>query len=329
MIVTRAPLRISFIGGGTDYPEHFLQNGGAVLGTSIDKYVYVTLLELSKYAPENLRFTYRETQSVFEFGDIKHPVVREVLREFKKVPRLNIGTASDLPGNSGLGSSSSFTVAFLLALKIHGGDSNFDPEWLAKEATRIEREVLSEKGGWQDQYHAAFGGFRLYEFSRDGVSVSPRLLNNSDQIELSKYFRLVKCGDSRISSFGAMATSEALSRKGAKSESDDQARLARELYMNLKGKTVLEMSQLLFKAIESSFAYKTNFGETVIPCEVVTLGNRGKDLGATCFKLLGAGGSGFVLFGINPEESLYFDREFEKEIMPFEFSNEQASSILF
>ena len=155
--ISRSPLRISFFGGGTDYPTYFNHHPGAVLGASIDKYIYTIALPMADFAENRFRITYRIVEVADRVEDIKHNVIRATLLNMGYDKPLNVAIISDLPGNSGLGSSSSFTVGFIALMEYLSGRSitKFD---LFKRAVHTERDLLKENVGIQDQIHAAFGG---------------------------------------------------------------------------------------------------------------------------------------------------------------------------
>lgn len=323
MIISKVPLRVSFIGGGSDYPEWFRKNQGAVLGATIDKSVFVTLAELSKFSKEKFRFTYRVTESVNSVDEFKHPVVREVLkRHFTGdfFQGLNLGTFADIPGHSGMGSSSSFSVGLLHALEEFKNPGTVSKEYLAASAIRIEREILGEKGGWQDQYHAAFGGLRLYEFGPEGVTVGPQLLDQNGLSDLSKYFVLVKAGKERDSQVSASRTSQHFALPTFQKALRKQVELTKDLATSLQGQAPEFFARSLFEAVRQSSEWKSSLGDSVVPKEVNDVGLIGEALGAKCHKLLGAGGSGYLLFGADPEVIKVIKSHFYSEHLGFEFS---------
>jgi D-glycero-alpha-D-manno-heptose-7-phosphate kinase len=164
MIIIRTPLRISFFGGGTDFPEFFSDHGGAVLGTSIDKYIYHTVSHLPSWLFDHkIRFSYRKVELVRELEEIEHKPFREILRHCGVTRDLEVNLASDLPSFSGLGSSSSFSVGLIKGLNALQGRS-IGNEQLARDAVHVERNVLEETVGLQDQLFAAYGGFNLIRF---------------------------------------------------------------------------------------------------------------------------------------------------------------------
>jgi D-glycero-alpha-D-manno-heptose-7-phosphate kinase len=166
-VTTITPQRISFAGGGTDFPDFYLKNGGAVVSATIDKFVYVTVKRHSELFKEKYRLSYSQTEHVDDIELIENDIARECLRFLNVDPPLFISTTSDLPVSSGLGSSSSFAVGLLLALHNLRGESVTAGQ-LAEEACHIEIEVLGKPIGKQDQYAAAFGGLNFYEFRKDG-----------------------------------------------------------------------------------------------------------------------------------------------------------------
>jgi D-glycero-alpha-D-manno-heptose-7-phosphate kinase len=299
VITTRTPLRVSFVGGGTDYESFFSRTTGSVVGCTIDLNVYVTLLKLPKFAREKFRFTYRQTESVSDIDEMKHPVVREMMRNLCWDMPLNIATMADVPGNSGLGSSSAFTVGLLLGLRKLDSSKDLEPAQLAEKAVEIERTLLGEPGGWQDQYHAAFGGFRSYEFTKSSVHVGEKFMDQSQLNELSRYFTLVATGNARDSKKYAEATANVASL-------DDElltlASLARELAKILASEKSMEVvASTLFSFMNEGWEIKKHFHDSIAPKEVLSAIDIGKRKGAIAAKLCGAGSSGFLLFGHPPE----------------------------
>lgn len=175
MIISRTPVRISFLGGGTDYREYFERKGGAVLGSTIDKYVYVSVNKLSDFFEYKIRVGYSKSELTNNVDKIIHPSVRETLK-FKKINgNLDIHIFADLPARTGLGSSSSFTVGLLNALYALEGKKVLKKK-LAEEAIYIEQKMIKERVGCQDQFHAAYGGLNIIEFSKERISIRPVII---------------------------------------------------------------------------------------------------------------------------------------------------------
>jgi D-glycero-alpha-D-manno-heptose-7-phosphate kinase len=161
VIISRTPFRLSFMGGGTDLPSFYQEEEGMVLSTALDKYMYITV---NKRFDESYRLSYSKTEICQKIEDIEHPIFRTVLKKYAPKGRgLEIISMADIPSGTGLGSSSSFTVGLLHAMKAHGGSFQ-SAEDLACEASRIEIEDLKEPIGKQDQYAAAYGGFNVTRF---------------------------------------------------------------------------------------------------------------------------------------------------------------------
>ena len=300
MIVSRTPLRVSFLGGGTDFPSYFNSSPGYVLGTTINKYVYVNILPLPKFAEERYRFTYRVTESVLDFNDFKHPVVREVLKEKKWAHPLNIATMADLPGRSGLGSSSSFTVGLLNVLN-HFGKHQVLPFDLAKESIRIERELLGEPGGWQDQFQAAFGGFRLYKF--DAGLVTPDVVSfESNFVDfVSASLVLLPMQNWRDSGGFAEDTSRSVGGGSGHQLALNLAKLTLETSQELVSSYSLkEKFDILCSAINLAWRIKVDLSAGSLDPKVLEKIEEGLARGASAGRLCGAGGTGFLLFLISP-----------------------------
>jgi D-glycero-alpha-D-manno-heptose-7-phosphate kinase len=300
MWLSKTPLRASFLGGGTDYPSYFRDHPGAVLGGTIDKFVYTQALPLAAFSDQKYRVTYRTTESVERIEDIQHPVIRESLQMLNWQGRLNIATMSDLPGGTGLGSSSAFTVGLLNLLHCIQGKTLTRYE-LARLAIYMEQTVLRENVGVQDQVHAAFGGLSRYEFSGNEFSIQPLRLSTGRLSALNSSMTLVYTGAERSAS-QVLNTQEARTKQGS---NDDYLR---EMYeMTAVGAQILEddgdhvAAMIQFaNLLDHGWNLKRQLG-AVSSQRIDEVYRKGKDLGAWGGKLLGAGGGGFVLFLGPPE----------------------------
>jgi D-glycero-alpha-D-manno-heptose-7-phosphate kinase len=297
MIISRAPVRISFFGGGSDYPEHFLQEGGAVLATAIDKFSYITaspfLSHLFDYA---IRVSYRKVELARTVDEIEHRVFRECLRLCGLAKDIELHNVADLPAFTGLGSSSTFTVSLLHALHCFKGEFLRPPE-LAYEAIYVERHLLGEQVGCQDQVMAAYGGFNLIEFRTEkDIAVRRVPLTPQRIAEFEKLLFLVFTGIKRRASEVA---GKQLQRVG---ENRDRLRsmqaMVQQGYDILTGSRPLrEFGDLLHQAWEA----KRGLDECISNPEIDEIYHRGQEAGAWGGKLLGAGGGGFMLFLAPPE----------------------------
>lgn len=293
MLITRTPMRISYVGGGSDFEDHFKHSFGSVIGTTINQYIYVFSNNLSEVSPERIRFTYRQTESVNEISSLQHPVLRTVLGELGWESRINLGTFSELPAGVGLGGSSAFTVG-LSHLLLHLKGSKVDSETLAKFSVKIERDILKESGGWQDQYHAAYGGFKHYKFTRDSVEVSENLLTTESIDLLNRQQLLVWVGESRNSSSHAQFT-QTFVNKGLSEQISRNAQLSESLFRKLRMESSAKgQFELLANGVNEAWALKQEY-TTEISEQVQDIIDIGFANGASAAKLCGAGGSGFVL----------------------------------
>lgn len=296
MIIARSPLRVSFFGGGTDYPEHFLKDGGAVLATAIDKYLYVTASPfLSRLFDYSIRLSYRKVELVRRTREIEHRVFRECLKLNGLEKDIELQTMADLPAFTGLGSSSSFTVALLHAIHSFKGEF-LTPDELACEAIHVERHLLRENVGCQDQVIAAFGGFNLVEFRSERdfevqrVPVTPDCLRRLEQ-----HLVLVFTGIKRRASDVAAGQLARRSRN-AQTLREMQDMVYRGFNILTSGRRLHDFGELLHHA----WLAKRSLDGGVSNPEIDELYERGRKAGAVGGKLLGAGGGGFMLFFVPP-----------------------------
>lgn len=200
LIISRTPVRISFFGGGTDYLDYYLHHGGAVLGTTLDQYIHISIKTLkSAFFEHNIRIAYSKTELVRKLSEIEHPSIRESLKHRGISGNLDIHIFSDLPARSGLGSSSSFTVGFLNALNALEGKT-VPKQLLAEEACYVEQNLIKENVGSQDQFHAAFGGFNIIEFNEGGIRVTPLIITREKKQLLQSHLLVFYTGLTRFAS---------------------------------------------------------------------------------------------------------------------------------
>ena len=322
MWISKTPLRASFLGGGTDYPSHFRSHPGAVLGGTIDKHVYIQALPLAPIAEQKFRVTYRTTESVDSIDEIRHPVIRETLKLHGWTDPLNIATMSDLPGGTGLGSSSAFTVGFINLLHRMRGRELTRYE-LARQAIHMEQYILNENVGVQDQIHAAFGGLARYEFSGDTFSIEPLRLTTSRLTLINRSMILVYTGAQR-------SASAVLQSQEARTKSGSNADYLREMYeMTRVGAAILESEAddlaalgRFAELLDHGWKLKQQLSTSVTTSAIDDLYKAGKALGAKGGKLLGAGGGGFVLFMVDPDLHPAFEERFGKQnIIPISMTN--------
>ena len=304
MILTQTPLRVSLFGGGTDYPEWFQEHGGAVLGMAIDKYCYVGVKPMppgqlgADGAPLRYRVQYSKVDDCQRVEDIRHPAVRAAVRYFNTDQALEFHCFGDLPGRSGLGSSSSFTVGLLHALQHQLGLSNHVPLLdLAREAIPFEQHVIREAVGCQDQIFAAVGGLRFITFDVTQTQVETVSIPEDRLAELENSLVLVYSGSMRDAHL--MAAQQVARVK-------QNTRLLLELQRQAHtGHMILTDPHFpllgIGKLLDHTWWLKRELHPEISNPEIDALYHRGIRLGAVGGKLLGAGGGGFFLFFVPPE----------------------------
>lgn len=295
MLVVKSPLRLSFLGGGSDYFDFFSSEKGAVFGCTINLYVYVMALPLPPFAEEKIRFTYRKTESVSSISELQHPVIREILKRYDYKYPINIATMADVSGNSGLGSSSSFTVGSLLLFR-HLLNLPSSPEALALEAIEIERNVLSEEGGFQDQYFAAYGGLRKFEFNHLGMSSTQNVQNVKFLKKIEENILLIPFGGERNSKIFAKKHITAIKETESRKRLLDLVHLTEDVVSKIdthpEDTTTYEnfiyaMKQSWDIKVKNSFDGDLKEADNFIQNAIQN--------GARAGKLCGAGSSGFIL----------------------------------
>jgi D-glycero-alpha-D-manno-heptose-7-phosphate kinase len=298
MIISRTPFRVSFFGGGTDYPDWFHEHGGAVLATTIDKYCYISVRELPPFFDHRFRVVYSIVENVQEVADIAHPAVRAVLQRLEVNRGLEIHHDGDLPARAGLGSSSAFTVGLLHAVHALRG-RQVSKEALASEAIHVEQCMLREPVGLQDQISAAYGGFNQIRFRHDGTyDVEPMVLPRERLAELQDHLLLVFTGISRLAPMVAQTVIDNLkNRTGELNAMHEMVDRSIEL-LSSPTADIVEFGRLL----DESWQLKRRLSDRVSNPEVDALFSTAMRAGAIGGKLLGAGGGGFVLLFVRPEE---------------------------
>ncbi len=326
MIISRTPFRISFFGGGTDYPEWYSEHGGAVLATTIDKYCYISVRELPPFFDHKFRVVYSFVENVAEIREIQHPAVRGVLEWMNTDKGLEIHHDGDLPARSGLGSSSSFTVGLINAVHALQG-RHISKDALASAAIHVEHCVLRERVGLQDQVSAAFGGFNHITIAQNGTySVRPIVLPRPRLDALQDHLMLVFTGISRTAAEVAESFAGTLN-----SRSEDMQTMHRMVeaaidILSSPGTDIIEFGRLLRKAWE----LKRSLSDRVSNTTVDTLLETAMHAGAIGGKLLGAGGGGFMLLFVRPADHAQVRAALGKLItVPFRFETSGSRIVLY
>ena len=296
MIITRTPFRISFFGGGTDYPAWYREHGGAVFSTTITKYCYLTCRYLPPFFPYKSQIVWSRIEHVTANDQIEHPSVRACLKHVGLEDGVAIHHDGDLPARSGLGSSSTFTVGLLNALYALQGKMTSKPV-LAREAIHIERDVLGEAVGDQDQIAAAYGGLNHVEIRTDGgFTVKPVIVGPERLAALQDHLILFFTGFVRHASSIAAAKIEALQSK-ARELHAMRAMVDQAVELVTGTADIAEFGRLLHE----SWMLKRSLATAIAPDYVDEIYARARRAGAIGGKLLGAGGGGFMLFCVAPE----------------------------
>ena len=324
MIICRTPYRISFFGGGTDYPGWYRQHGGAVLAATIDKYCYVTCRHLPPFFEHRFRVVYRQIETCKTADEIGHPTVREALRFLRIERGVEIHHDGDLPARSGMGSSSAFTVSLLNALHALRGERATKHQ-LACEAIHIEQDVLQETVGSQDQVLAAHGGLKHVRFQPNGeIEVSPMVLPPGRIAELKSHLLLVYTGIVRTAADVARSYVPGIATRRR------QLRIMKELVdesidVLSSGMNILAFGDLLHEAWQA----KRSLSSQVSSGEIDDLYERARSAGAIGGKLTGAGGGGFLLLFAPPDKHRDVLDALDGRIhVPFEFET-SGSQIIF
>jgi D-glycero-alpha-D-manno-heptose-7-phosphate kinase len=324
MILSRAPFRVSFLGGGSDIPGFYRDYGGAVLSTSIDKYIFLTGREMFDQSETLVK--YSKSELVKKVSEIKHPIFREVLKYFD-LSGIDIGVSSDIPAGTGLGSSSTFTVALItLVSEIQG--RKLSKAEIAKIACEIELEVLGQPIGKQDQYASAFGSFNLIEFDRSGaVQVTPVALSLENCEWLSSSMYLVKLNLPPRSASEIIEASRIakLDSPSALLATKNLAELAVSGFEEIKKNGVKALPELLRVAWDLKKEANSESAMSVADATV----EQGMEAGALGAKLLGAGGGGFVLFLVESCNKGKFLSTFSSRKVLQVATEQTGASILF
>lgn len=296
MIITQAPIRISFLGGGSDFPEHFVNYGGAVLATAIDRFAYVTVQKFHhQFFDHRLRIAYRKTEAARSSAEIEHPAIRACMQKLGIDFGVELHHMADLPARTGLGSSSSFVVAMLQALHAYQG-SFCSAEALAREAIEVERIILKEAGGYQDQIIAACGGTCLIRFERSGAFHVCQLALSKERLrELEEHMLLLYTGIQR-DSFSVLR-GQAAQAPGKHEALCAMSRLAEQAAESVaNGMPMTRFGELLHQ----NWMLKRDLYDVSLPF-IDDAYETARREGASGGKLLGAGQGGFLLLVAKPE----------------------------
>lgn len=316
MIITKTPFRMSFFGGGTDMESFFMENGGAVLSTTFDKYCYVNVRHLPRFFDYSTELSYAKIERVTDVNDIQHPAIREAMKMLD-MHEIRLTYEADLPARSGLGTSSSFAVGMINAFYALKG-KYADKKKLADAAIYLERELCKEAGGWQDQIAASYGGFNRINFNSDGYEVLPLIINPERKRQLNNNLMIFFTGFTRFSSD--------VQKANASNKADKVNQLKEMLALVDEAEKVLvdKQSDLdeFGRLLDHTWRIKRKTGNTVSTNSIDELYDKGLKAGALGGKLLGAGGGGFLVFYVEPDKQEKVKKAMEDLLyIPFEFED--------
>lgn len=326
MIITRTPLRISFFGGGTDYPVWYREHGGAVLATTIDKSCYITTRWLPPFFDHHSRISYSRMENVLRNGDIVHPSARACLQYLGITEGVEIHHIADLPARAGLGTSSAFTVGLLLGLYALKNQMR-NKHALALDAIHVEQELLKEAVGSQDQIIAAYGGFRRIDFRTDGaIEVKPVITAPGRLEELEQHLALYFTGFSRTASEIAKEQIRLAPQRQQELRLMFQLVDEAEAVLEDNGRSLDDFGRLLHETWQIKKSLTKNITNSMID-EIYDAGRSAGVLGG---KLLGAGGGGFMLFFVPPRCKSELRRRLKNLLcVPFAFSNRGCNVLMY
>lgn len=318
MIITRTPLRISFFGGGTDYPVWYREFGGAVLSTTIDKCCYITCRRLPPFFEYHSRISYSKVENVIRNSAIEHPSVRGCLEFMEMEEGVEIHHVADLPARTGLGTSSAFTVGLLLGLYALREQMR-DKQALALDAIHVEQELLKEAVGSQDQISAAYGGFNRINFSVGGsFEVKQVILPGTRLTALQEHCALFFTGFSRTASEIAQEQIKVTPQRRRELEMMRQMVDEAEAIVTNPNRSLEEFGSLLHE----SWQIKRTLTQNITNANLDEIYEVGRSAGALGGKLLGAGGGGFMLFFVPPERRKELRMRLKNLLcVPFSFAN--------
>jgi D-glycero-alpha-D-manno-heptose-7-phosphate kinase len=326
MVITSTPLRVSFFGGGTDYPVWYREHGGSVLSTTIDKRCYITVRQLPPFFEYHSRISYSKVENVDRNDAIQHPSVRACLQFLKIEEGVEIQHVADLPARTGLGTSSAFTVGLLLGLYALKNQMR-DKHTLAKEAIFVEQELLKEAVGAQDQVSAAYGGFNRINFHTDGsIEANRVMMSHARLAELEQHLALYFTGFSRTASEIAQEQLRLTPHKKNELQTMLQLVGEAESIVASDSRSLDDFGRLMHE----SWKIKRTLTPKITTSSIDEIYEAGLSAGALGGKLLGAGGGGFMLFYVSPERRQELRARLRNLLcVPFRFSNRGSHVVVY
>jgi D-glycero-alpha-D-manno-heptose-7-phosphate kinase len=300
MLLSRTPMRVSLFGGGTDYPDYFNERRGAVVGLAIDKYIYIAALKLSGIQSYHYRIAYSQVEHVGCIADIQHKAVRAAFEHYGVLRPLDLSVMADMPASSGLGSSSTFSVG-LLNLIAHLREEKVTKLDLALRAIHLERELIGENVGVQDQLHASFGGINRFDFDGRHYRITPMMMRGACLDYLMQSLVLVHTGITRHASKVVSAQLDRTRSGAIDKQLERMLSLVDEAAELLTSAEPVNMLESLGHMLHDSWMLKRSLSPHVSSPEIDALYDAAVGHGALGGKLCGAGGGGFLLMLVPPD----------------------------
>ena len=315
MILVKSPFRVSLFGGSTDYEEFYREHGSFIIGCSINKYAYLSIREKPQILSDESTISYSKFERIKKLEDIENNLIRETFKYFNINKAIEFISFSDIPSRTGLGGSSSYCVgmSYLIRKFLNLGISKRE---IAKDAIKIEREILKESGGIQDQIWAAYGGLGTISIDKSGTfSVKPLPVTEEFKDELQNSMVLIYSNEQR--------ESDNVAKSHEKQDKREILRLSHIAYDSFLSENVKGIGELLYQ----SWLEKSKISKHISTESVDKIISQCMSLGAYGAKLLGAGGCGFVLVVCDPNTKKKIQETFNKNILDFKFDNSGVSTI--
>ena len=322
MIISKTPFRISFFGGGTDFPDYYNKFGGKVIGGSIDKYCYISIRDLPPFFRHKYRFVWSKIENLNSISKTSHPALKAIFEHYKVNTGMEIHYDGDLPSRSGIGSSSSFTIGLLNCLNFYLNKRKSKKQ-LAEQGIYLEQKILKEQVGSQDQVWSAYGGFNIINFNKKNITVKKNILTREKINKLEEKLVLIFTGKTRIAN-----NIEKKKIKNIKNKLEYYHKI--KTYVD-KCEKILKKGQLddFGNLLDEYWFLKKKLSKGVSNPQIDELYSEAKKCGSLGGKILGAGGGGFLMFYGSKSVQIKLKKKFKKlTFLKFKFENEGSQIIL-
>ncbi|MFA6077821.1 MAG: kinase [Candidatus Paceibacterota bacterium] len=315
MIIVKSPLRISFFGGSTDYESFYKEHGSFIIGTTIDKYIWLSARYRPKILPKEHSIAYSKLEVVSSFEEVQNPLIREVLKYHDIRNHIDFTSSADVPSRTGLGGSSSFCAGMIHLMKNLKGEFS-EKKDIAKTAIHIERNILKESGGIQDQIWAAYGGFNTIKIDRNGdFEVTPIPVSDKFKRELEESIVLIYTNDQRNQNEIAQSH-----------ENKDKKKIL-DLSLKAYDYFIKEDIRGIGELLLESWNEKRKISSLISTEKIDKMAEKVMSMGAYGIKLLGSGGCGFLMVICNSDVKKKIVEEFKENILEFKFEDKGTSIV--